>query len=336
MDTNNNFKEIQKYIELFESFLVKFIKGDSISGRFLKTEDNAQLKRVVLEVLDFLTELFGENNTFSLNILNTLNTPTVMGSPSYASVKDVIAILQAATTKLKRTGIKIKSTISSTSSQIPSVNEFQGNVETDFWEEGHFRLFASHLAKDKDNATLLQSELNHYNISTFVAHKDITPTKEWQEEIELALKTAEALIALLTPGFHESFWTDQEVGFAMGQDILAVAIILGEEPYGFIAKLQSFQGKNKTMKELANEIFKVFLLNKQTKKGMAYALLNRFESSNSYAEAQNNMSLLEKIEYWESQFEERIRNALHSNRQISKAYDVPYSADTLISKWTKL
>ena len=132
-------------------------------------------------------------------------------------------------------------------------------VEPDFWEAGHFRLFACHLAEEKDYATKLQLELNSFHISTFVAHKDITPTREWQEEIELALNTADALVALLTPGFHESFWTDQEVGFAMGRGVLAVAIRLGEEPYGFISRLQAFQGEGKTEKELAREIFQVFL-----------------------------------------------------------------------------
>jgi hypothetical protein len=33
---------------------------------------------------------------------------------------------------------------------------------------------------------------------------DIEPTRKWQDEIELALSTADALVAMLTPGFHES------------------------------------------------------------------------------------------------------------------------------------
>lgn len=208
-------------------------------------------------------------------------------------------------------------------------------VEPDFWEAGHFRLFACHLAEEKDYATELQLELNSFHISTFVAHKDITPTREWQEEIELALNTADALVALLTPGFHESFWTDQEVGFAMGRGVLAVAIRLGEEPYGFISRLQAFQGEGKTEKELARDIFQAFLKNKQTRRRIAHALLSRFEDSDSFANAKDNMSLLEGIDYWESQFEERIRKAEESNSQIKEAFGVPGRTRSLIKKWTE-
>ena len=208
-------------------------------------------------------------------------------------------------------------------------------VEPDFWEAGHFRLFASHLADEKVYATNLQSELNQFQISNFVAHKDITPTREWQEEIELALNTCDALIALLTPRFHKSNWTDQEVGFAMGRGVLAVAVRLGDDPYGFISRLQAFQGQGKSEKELAREIFEVLLNNKQTKRRMTYALLNRFENSYSFANAKANMSLLEEINYWESQFEDRIRKAVELNSQISESFGVPGRTNSLIKKWTK-
>jgi hypothetical protein len=208
-------------------------------------------------------------------------------------------------------------------------------VEPDFWVAGHFRLFASHLVDEKVYATNLQTELKHFHIATFVAHKDIAPTREWQEEIELALNTCDALIALLTPGFHKSFWTDQEVGFAMGRGLLAVAIRLGDDPYGFISRLQAFQGQGKSEKELAREIFKVLLNNKQTKRRMTHALLNRFENSYSFANAKDNMSLLEEINYWESQFEDRIRKAVESNSQIKESFGVPGRTSNLIKKWTE-
>lgn len=107
MNKNDNLSEFQRYIELLESFLSKFVEGGSMYGLFLKSEDEAQLKRVVIEVIDFLKEIFGESNTYSLNIINTINTPTMGGGPSLASVQEVIGIMQAATTAYKRKG-KIK------------------------------------------------------------------------------------------------------------------------------------------------------------------------------------------------------------------------------------
>jgi TIR domain len=92
-------------------------------------------------------------------------------------------------------------------------------IEASFWKQGHFRLFICHLAERKDFATSLQDGLANFHISAFVAHRDIEPTREWQDEIELALNTADAFVALLAEGFHASKWTDQEIGFAMGRGI---------------------------------------------------------------------------------------------------------------------
>jgi len=48
-----------------------------------------------------------------------------------------------------------------------------------FWEQGHFKLFISHLAKYKIQATNLKDGLKLYGISGFVAHVDIEPSKQW-------------------------------------------------------------------------------------------------------------------------------------------------------------
>lgn len=68
-----------------------------------------------------------------------------------------------------------------------------------------FRLFISHLSKDKLKATRLKDCLTPYAISGFVAHEDIHPTLEWQGEIERALRTMDAFIAVHTAGFSQAF-----------------------------------------------------------------------------------------------------------------------------------
>lgn len=78
-----------------------------------------------------------------------------------------------------------------------------------FWRNGYFNLFISHLASDKRNAQDLKDKLEKFSISGFVAHSDIEPTKEWQDEIELALRTSDALVALMIPNFHDSKWCNR-------------------------------------------------------------------------------------------------------------------------------
>lgn len=82
----------------------------------------------------------------------------------------------------------------------------------------------------------LTVELELRGISSFVAHEDITPSLEWQNELELALRSMHALAALLTAEFHASKWPDQQTGFALGKGVLVVPLRLGTGPYGFIGK----------------------------------------------------------------------------------------------------
>jgi len=69
-------------------------------------------------------------------------------------------------------------------------------VEPPFWRKGMLRLFVSHLAAHREFAGELQQALLDFGVSCFVAHNDIEPTQEWQTQIETALATCDALVAL--------------------------------------------------------------------------------------------------------------------------------------------
>ena len=97
-------------------------------------------------------------------------------------------------------------------------------------DDRYFKLFLSHTSKYKAQTAELKERLGLFGVSCFVAHKDIEPLKEWQNEIELALASMDALAALLTPGFHESFWTDQEIGFAFARRVPIIPVRLGMDP----------------------------------------------------------------------------------------------------------
>jgi hypothetical protein len=107
------------------------------------------------------------------------------------------------------------------------------------WADDQFRLFLSHKTAVKRETATLKESLRLFGISAFVAHEDIHPTKEWQEEIENALTTMDGFVALLTSDFHESEWTDQEVGYALARGVPIIGARLGRNPYGFLAKFQA-------------------------------------------------------------------------------------------------
>ncbi|WMW22771.1 toll/interleukin-1 receptor domain-containing protein [Methanolobus mangrovi] len=123
--------------------------------------------------------------------------------------------------------------------------QLNGNVfvssadEKRIWGDGGFKLFLSHKTEVKTETAELKNRLKMYGVTCFVAHEDIRPTREWQNEIEIALHSMDAFVALLTDNFHESDWTDQEIGFAFGRGVPIVSMRLGRDPYGFIGKFQA-------------------------------------------------------------------------------------------------
>ena len=208
-------------------------------------------------------------------------------------------------------------------------------VEPPFWEKGALRVFLTHLSGHRAFAALLQEALLDFGISCFVAHNDIEPTLEWQSEIESALATSDALVALLHKDFHLSRWTDQEIGFAMGRGVPVYSVRFEEDPYGFIHRFQAFEGNGKTVKSLAAELFNSYRKDKQTQRRMSGALVTLFETSRSFATSKKLMGHLEEIEIWDPSFSARLRAAVKDNSQVSGSWGVPERVTQLVKKWAK-
>lgn len=207
-------------------------------------------------------------------------------------------------------------------------------IEPAFWRNGMFRLFISHISANKKWAADLQEALLRFGISGFVAHNNIEPALEWQSQIEIALMTCDALVALLHNGFHKSNWTDQEIGFAMGRGIPAFSVRFDETPYGFIGRFQAFNGNKNEPWELAEELFEAYRKNKQTERKMAEVLVGLFEDSGSFAEAKERIGYLEELDVWEPSFAKRIKSAIDSNMQVRESWRVPARVESLAKKWS--
>ena len=134
-----------------------------------------------------------------------------------------------------------------------------------------FRLFISHISKDKQKATRLKDCLAPFGINGFVAHEDIRPTPEWQHEIERALRSMDAFIAVHTEGFSKSVWTQQEVGYALGRGTKVISFKMGEDPTGFISKHQALARQNRTAEAVAQEIDAILAQDPRTLERLAPA-----------------------------------------------------------------
>lgn len=165
-----------------------------------------------------------------------------------------------------------------TVSMIPSAtttfDERKISEPSSYWKVGYYKVFISHLSKNKSSASNLKLMLEPYGISAFVAHEDIKPSKEWEVEIEKALFSMNALCAILTPDFNKSSWCDQEVGYAFGRNVLCIPIDKGKLPYGMFGKIQAIKAEGKNAQQIAESVFNAIIDNDKSRFEYTHTLIN--------------------------------------------------------------
>lgn len=190
------------------------------------------------------------------------------------------------------------------------------------WPENRFRLFVSHTSTHSEAVSKIKDELDFYGIFAFVAHEAIQPSLEWQREIELALRSMHALLALITPDFHASKWTDQEVGWAFGRGALVVPVRLGIDPYGFAGKVQGISGRLESPTSMARNIFETLLGNPQTHNEARRCLVTAFCHSKSFNQSIALRDYIPQISDFTDSEKDAMRTASEANYQLSNAYKV--------------
>ncbi len=193
--------------------------------------------------------------------------PEVFMRIDFDRLPDLEATLQERLNKLNRVRDEYVCEVTIEVSEAPVIGQpmppLSRDRDTDLWGDAEFlRLFITHKADDKALAADIKTACLDLGITCFVAHEDIEPTAEWVLEIERALRSMDALLALLTPDFHDSDWTDQELGVAIGRGVPVIAIKLDQDPYGFIGRYQAIAGANRTAAHLGEEILTTFLQRK--------------------------------------------------------------------------
>ncbi|NVK23115.1 MAG: toll/interleukin-1 receptor domain-containing protein [Kangiellaceae bacterium] len=205
--------------------------------------------------------------------------------------------------------------------------------EATFWKAGYFKLFISHLASFKVQTSNLQSVLKKYGISAFVAHEDIEPSREWQNEIEAGLQTMDALAAILMDGFKESNWCDQEVGVAVGRDVLIIPVRRGLDPYGFIGKYQGIQAQNKTVGEVADAIFTTIVRSPKTRMKMLRAVSSSISQSTDIMEAIEKIRILSSIENIPTDILESLKQQISENYVLIESQELLNAVNSLLIKY---
>lgn len=165
---------------------------------------------------------------------------------------------------------------------VSGARSYSQSEAEDLWGDG-LRVFISHTHHIKKEVTLLSKTLGNCGMTTFVSHKDIVPTREWQREIEKALSTMDLFLAILTEEFKSSNWCGQETGIAFARGIYIMPIRLqainGIDPYGFIGKNQALSC---SWDEMPYEIVKILSNDPNMFAKTFTGYINKVSTSKSY------------------------------------------------------
>ena len=198
-----------------------------------------------------------------------------------------------------------------------------------FWKADQIRAFISHRDTYKVQAHNLGDALENYGISCFVAHDTIEPTASWQAEIEKALQTMEVFVALITNDFHDSVWTNQEVGFAKARNVPIISVKLGPDPRGFIADKQALKGDVDYPERCAKDIYKLVSAKLKQQDRVQDAVITAFCATPNWNEARVRFDQMDDVVDRISDDQlARIRVAFADNDQLNKAIYL-YNGDRL-------
>ncbi len=190
-----------------------------------------------------------------------------------------------------------------------------------------FKLFISHLSKDKESAKIIKDALKPYGIESFVAHEDIPPMDLWLPSIDKNLKEADAVLALITPGFKDSFWTNQEIGITYGLDKRFIAVSYIENPVGVINIYQAIKSGDITIMQYEEKkglIFKIIDCIIKDDRTFSIFIDNYFHALSNceqYNESTKWARILPMIKENQSITKNQIETLIKIYNENSQAYD---------------
>jgi hypothetical protein len=314
-----------------EILLQKIVVNSVVSIQEERTYDNwdggTYGHAVTLSVLEnVFLEAFGDKENIQNRIREDINE---MDDSQNEHISDVFLQMQSANNENWRGLTDIY--------QMPNnIAQVSLEVQQRIWGNGTVRIFLSHISKDKVEAARIKSALNDMEIAAFVAHEDIKPTKEWHEEIENALFSMNVLVALLTPEFHKSDWTDQEIGVAIGRGVPLISILLGIDPYGLMGKWQGIRGcRLGDPDDTAHEILKLLCKCFAYKLPLFENVLSIYAASYSFDNSGKNvekyLALFEQLTFEQVK---KVMDARNNNGQNRLSRSGDRALLPLIRKWT--
>lgn len=186
------------------------------------------------------------------------------------------------------------------------------------WKEGYFRLFLSHSSTDKEFGAKLRENLERVRIDAFIAHETIEPDLPWQHEIKLGLASCHALMFIATEASNQSWWCQQEIGWALGRGILVTSYMLEKEPVGFANGLQGWKVPSHDLLKIREKLLSKFAKEDRTEPAMREPLVQLIQASSTAKQIDYTLDYVDLLKSLSQEQLERINNVL-SQPFVSKS-----------------
>ena len=178
------------------------------------------------------------------------------------------------------------------------------------------KTFISYASDIKRTAGRIKEHLDQYGFNCFLAHEDIPPQTEWPAEILNALEQCDLFLPLLTSGFIESFYCQQETGFAYCRKVEILPVYISKAPMGMISNLQAVRFNRKKFDFSCWRIVKHIAKNTQLSGPVLNALIKEFGESSTYDNAcERANKILNEFDFTQRQVK-TIRRHIKKNGQI--------------------
>jgi hypothetical protein len=133
----------------------------------------------------------------------------------------------------------------------------------------------------------------------------------------------EVMLAFVTDDFHDSVWTNQEVGYALGKGVPVIPIKLERnDPDGFIGPKQALKGyRLDHVEDAAPAIYKLLVERLGQKGRLQQALVSAFASSPSWEAARERFDRMDgSVSTLSDDEVSQIQTAYSSNENLHGAY----------------
>lgn len=189
-----------------------------------------------------------------------------------------------------------------------------------------YRLFISHRSDARHIASEFKANLSYLCIDAFVAHDDIGDNEVWKSSLKDNLDLSHGFVALVTDGYEQSIWCQQEIGWATARKIQTMGVRFRDPvpPLGLLGERQLIRFSN--YDEAAYRIKEVITSNSIGMEKWRLSVLAYLESAASWAQVRMYWKFVEnfgKLSHLET---ESLRRAYEKNSYVSTA-SINYSPE---------